>query len=129
MILNYKALGVWCIGTEAGNTVVIVPGVNEKTDEEWKAIKDHPDVKSRIDEGVLVLVQPASADGRKKQPEGLPKTLEGMTAATAIDFIDGIFDIDQLKAWKKKESRSGVVSAIDKQIKTVKAAEDANARE
>lgn len=129
MIFNYKALGVWSIGTEAGNAVIIVPGVNEKTDEEWKAIKDHPDVKNRVDEGILVVVQPASTDGRKKQPEGLPKTLEGMNTGSAIDFIGGTFDIDQLKAWKKKDVRSGVISAIDKQIKSVKAVEEANSRE
>lgn len=129
MIVNYKALGVWSIAGTDGRLVTIVPGVNEKTDEDWKAIKDHPDVKNRIDEEVLVLVKTETTDGRKKQPEGLPKTLEGMNAGGAIDFIGGIFDIDQLKVWKKKETRSGVISTLDKQIKAVKAAADANSRE
>lgn len=126
MIVNFKALGVWSVAGADGQIVVIVPGVNEKSETEWKAIKDHPDVKARIDEGTLVLIQPATQDGKKKQPEGLPKTLDGMNAVDAIDFIGGIFDQDQLKAWKKKEVRSGVMLAIDKQIKAVKAAEDAD---
>lgn len=129
MIVNYKALGVWSIAVESGIVVNIIPGVNEIPDKDWNAISKHPSVQNRIDEDVLVLVQPANVDGRKKQPEGMPKALDGMNAGNAIDFIGGIFDIDQLKGFKRKETRSGVMLAIDKQIKAVKASEDANARE
>lgn len=129
MIVNYKALGVWSIAGTDGRIVNIIPGVNEPTDVDWNAIKDHPTVQERIDEGVLVVVQESNTAGKKKQPEGLPKTLDDMNAVTAIDFISGVFDIDQLKAWKKKETRSGIISAIDKQIKSVKAAEDTDFKE
>jgi len=130
MIVNYKALGAWSIAVgKTDRCVVIVPGVNEVVDKDWDVISKHPAVKAKIEEGVLVLVKTASEDGTKKKAEGLPATLEGMTVPAATDFIGGVFNIDQLKAWKKKETRQGVITAIDKQIGAVRAVQEPEKKE
>jgi len=122
MLANYKSLGVWSVAKIGGGAVNIIPGVNDIDDNDWKGIKDHPTVKDRIGDDTLVLLKADNSEGKKKQLDGMPETLEGMNAGGAIDFIGGIFDIDQLKAWKKKENRGGVSAAIDKQIKSIRAA-------
>lgn len=125
------------------------PGHNEVTLEEWEAIKKHPLLQYRFDQGHLVwidgkspmdmerkaaekAIQPGDEDGKGApadagegdgdgQDEGDDNALAGCNVKTASEIVKETYDLNLLEKWKAKEERKSVVSAIDEQIKKITA--------
>jgi len=121
---NYKS--VWAIHyyTEtkakhavATKAVQLLPGINEVAESEWNKVKDHKQVKSALDEGVLVILQDPTKED--KPLEGLPASLEKFSVKDACELVDGVMEVDMLKKWQKRETRESVKAALKKQIKEI----------
>lgn len=112
-------------GTGFSMAAKILPGVNEIDDSIWAKVKDHHVVKHYVkDESLIVIERPAKDN--KKSREGLAM----YELDKAIKIVEKTFDHKLLEKWKSKESRQGVLSAMEAQFKkiedTVKPKKDDN---
>lgn len=157
MIVNFKKAGVWIIQygkmvesakdkdgksiqeTQfTGQGIKIGPGLNTIKDDVWRTISQYPDVKKKIESGLLeVIEQPASA----KQPaaktdassQSEPAAVMGAEIASlekydqkkAISVVQGMMDAQTLKGWKLKDKRPMVLKAIKEQLEKVSKADEA----
>lgn len=83
--------------------VLLKPGVNEVEAGKWDRVKDHPVVKWRIENGVLIV-----KDGSKPINE--------MSAGEATKLVKATVDADLLERWRKDDTRRSVRDAIDAQL-------------
>jgi len=79
--------------------VMLLPGTNEVTDKQFKKISAHP-LFEKIDDLVV----------EKK------KEITKLTVKEAKELIEDTFNPELLRSWKEKDSRTGVIKSIDKQL-------------
>jgi hypothetical protein len=120
-------------------SVLIVGGMtNRIPDNVWEKIKDHPDVKARLESGELViLMKPQKSPEKPGDPipnrEPLKElkeleNLEGYREAESIVIIENTMEVSTLTPWfefetMKEKKRHKVITALDKQIKKVSEAD------
>ena len=123
---NPKAVSGAVVRNYLGNIINIRPGLNRGIPESvWDELKSHPDVKRELEEGGLeVMTLPESStkktvkvsDPLESKMSEFPGTLKDMKASDAIALIVECSQEDVLDAWLKEETRTGVVTAIKKQL-------------
>ena len=98
--------------------VQLIPGTNEVTDDEWKAMRGN--IQAELDSGELKILAQKLANGAKA------KNLKEMTNANAIRFVNECNSPDTLKKWWKEITKEEVRLAITKRMEKlgVEAPED-----
>lgn len=92
------------------DAVLLKPGVNEVESSKWDRVKDHPVVKWRIENGVLLV-----KDGSKP--------ISDMPAGEAVKLVKATVDADLLERWRRDDPRRSVRDAIDSQLDKLTAPE------
>lgn len=105
------------------NEMRLIPGVNEVSDKVWDSVKDNPLVKARLSNGEIVLmkVSTQAPQDSKASQAGAPAaySLAELNANEAKEIVKETLDLKLLEAWKEKETRKAVVTAIEKQIESL----------
>lgn len=150
LLFRWNKPSPWSIATGLGDgsVVLFVPGANEKTQEEWDKIKNHPEVVARMESKEIVdpkrgkikmlelLTKPelkevepqkdekksedsSGSEGQDK-PEGSDdQGLSSLGAKEAKELILETFNTPLLRSWLESETRSTVKSAIEKQLEAI----------
>lgn len=98
------------------DSVVLRPGTNELTDEEWEAIQPH--IKDQIDKEIVpfsILVKDGKGGRAKKA-----KTLKDVPVATARKIIQGCQDPATLKKWFNQELPDELLLVLSKRMRQLK---------
>jgi len=105
-----------------GNSVTLMPGVNEIDGAAWKEAKKILVVQELVKSGVLEVVGKGSSheeEGEESEEEA-NESIDNMTVADASALIGETFDKALLNKWKKADKRKGVHDAIEAQLEVVK---------
>lgn len=98
--------------------VQLIPGTNEVTDDEWKAMRGN--IQTELDSGEIKILAQKLVNGAKA------KNLKEMTNANAIRFVNECNSPETLKKWWKEITKEEVRLAITKRMEKlgVEAPED-----
>jgi hypothetical protein len=110
-------------GREVPISVMLRPGIQTVSMEQWKEIEKHPRVIRALDEGTLKIEKSVKKEGG--EPEALadvPKSLKGKSIKDAIHFVSGVMDETLLKKYRSLENRPAVKKALETQIDKLKKA-------
>ena len=96
-------------GLEVGRSMVqLIPGTNEVTDDEWKAMRGN--IQSELDSGeIKILAQKLSAGVKAKN-------LKEMSAANAVRYVNECNSPETLKKWYSEITKEEVRLAITKRM-------------
>lgn len=96
-------------GLELGRSMVqLIPGTNEVTDDEWKAMRGN--IQSELDSGeIKILAQKLSAGVKAKN-------LKEMSAANAVRYVNECNSPETLKKWYSEITKEEVRLAITKRM-------------
>lgn len=144
VLIRWNKTHVWSIGTGFGDGSVIqfIPGVNEKTQEDWDKVKNHPEVLKRqelevvdpikgkvkmleiIKSKEVVKAQDSDSSGSDSNGDSDSNSdssagLSGLSAKEAKELVKETFHTPTLRAWLEDETRSGVKSSIEKQLEAI----------
>lgn len=88
--------------------VQLIPGTNEVTDDEWKAMRGN--IQSELDSGeIKILAQKLSAGAKAKN-------LKEMSAANAVRYVNECNSPETLKKWYSEITKEEVRLAITKRM-------------
>lgn len=88
--------------------VQLIPGTNEVTDDEWKAMRGN--IQSELESGeIKILAQKLSAGAKAKN-------LKEMSAANAVRYVNECNSPDTLKKWYSEITKEEVRLAITKRM-------------
>ena len=95
--------------------ITLLPGTNEVTDDEWKAMRGNisPELDSRE---IIILAQKVSA-GRGKVGGTRAKNLKDMPVNLAVKFVNECNNPDTLEKWYAEITNEEVRLAITKKFK------------
>ena len=118
MFIKYNAKNIYRVGN-----VRLVPQMNDVDDSKWDAIKDHPHVQNKIQNGVIAVVsekkkKESSADSSENN------SLSSLSTKDAKKFVSDTLDIVTLEKWKEIETRKSVLKVIDTQIEILMTQDD-----
>ena len=131
VIVIYSGLGPVSmpLGKSAGAVAVIKPGTNNIDVDVWKQMKKQPDIMKMLERGEkdpkgfnektglgnlhVKGWEPGSDDNEAR--EGL----DGLNAVDAKALVAETYNTELLREWLEKESRAGVINAVEKQLKTI----------
>lgn len=96
-------------GLNLGRSMVqLIPGTNEVTDDEWKAMRGN--IQSELDSGeVKILAQKLSAGVKAKN-------LKEMSSANAVRYVNECNSPETLKKWYSEITKEEVRLAITKRM-------------
>jgi len=96
-------------GLELGRSMVqLIPGTNEVTDDEWKAMRGN--IQSELESGeIKILAQKLSAGAKAKN-------LKEMSAANAVRYVNECNSPETLKKWYSEITKEEVRLAITKRM-------------
>ena len=96
-------------GLNLGRSMVqLIPGTNEVTDDEWKAMRGN--IQSELDSGeIKILAQKLSAGVKAKN-------LKEMSAANAVRYVNECNSPETLKKWYSEITKEEVRLAITKRM-------------
>ena len=97
------------------NMITLLPGTNEVTDDEWKAMRGNisPELESKE---IIILAQKVSA-GRGKVGGTRAKNLKDMPVNLAVKFVNECNNPDTLEKWYAEITNEEVRLAITKKFK------------
>lgn len=96
-------------GLELGRSMVqLIPGTNEVTDDEWKAMRGN--IQSELDSGEIKILAQKLSDGVKA------KNLKEMSAANAVRYVNECNSPETLKKWYSEITKEEVRLAIIKRM-------------
>lgn len=96
-------------GLELGRSMVqLIPGTNEVTDDEWKAMRGN--IQSELDSGEIKILAQKLSDGVKA------KNLKEMSAANAVRYVNECNSPETLKKWYAEITKEEVRLAITKRM-------------
>lgn len=96
-------------GLELGRSMVqLIPGTNEVTDDEWKAMRGN--IQSELDSGEIKILAQKLSDGVKA------KNLKEMSAANAVRYVNECNSPETLKKWYSEITKEEVRLAITKRM-------------
>ena len=96
------------------NQIMLIPGTNEITDDEWAAIKSLVATEIKLGEISVMNVE------SKKSKDGKARSLKEVPFSIARDIIAKCNNPATLKKWYKEETRDEVLLAVTKQMRKVK---------
>lgn len=96
-------------GLELGRSMVqLIPGTNEVTDDEWKAMRGN--IQAELDSGEIKLLAQKLNNGTKA------KNLKEMSVANAVRYVNECNSPDTLKKWYNEITKEEVRLAITKKM-------------
>lgn len=95
----------------------LLPGTNEVTDDEWKAMKTNIDVE--LENGEIVVLAQKVGDGRGKPGGRKAKNLVDMPVNIAVKYVSECNNPETLEKWYKEVTKEEVRLAITKRMKTL----------
>lgn len=96
-------------GLELGRSMVqLIPGTNEVTDDEWKAMRGN--IQAELDSGEIKLLAQKLDNGTKA------KNLKEMSVANAVRYVNECNSPDTLKKWYNEITKEEVRLAITKKM-------------
>lgn len=137
MIINWKkknaGLLVISVIDKKGNitqTITLMPGHNEISDELWENIKVNSGVNHHIDNNNLVEVMEVEEmkpgvrvrigkDGEEKKVVKTTKSIHKMFAKKAKEIIQDTWNLPTLEKWLDNEGRDEIRAVIYKQIEKI----------
>lgn len=99
----------------AADSVIIRPGTNELTEEQWKAIKPH--LQDEIDKKIIV---PFTVPVKKAGSVTKAGTLKDVPVSVARKIIDSCQNVADLKKWGKQELPDEVLLLVLKRLRKFK---------
>lgn len=129
MLCKYNGTGPWGVGTGVvdGSVVIFSPGTNTIKDEDYELIKNHPEVKKRIESKALELIVESLASAKPSSSDAPPTELGALNANDAKKLIAETHNTVELNKWKEEETRAGVIKAIDAQLALIDKDREADA--
>ena len=94
--------------------VQLLPGVNEVTEEEWKAMR--PNIADELERGEIKILAQKVSDGRGKPGGRKAKDLVQMPVNIAVTYISECMNPETLVKWYKEETREEVRIHITKKL-------------
>ncbi len=101
-----------------GTDLILKSGANEVEPSVLKKWVNNPSVKQHIDDGVLEFNEKELSGEESSSAE---TALQSLNAAKAIELIKATIEMPLILLWKKNEKRSGVLKALEAQIKEMEA--------
>lgn len=96
-------------GLELSRSMVqLIPGTNEVTDDEWKAMRGN--IQAELDSGEIKLLAQKLDNGTKA------KNLKEMSVANAVRYVNECNSTDTLKKWYNEITKEEVRLAITKKM-------------
>lgn len=96
-------------GLNLGRSMVqLIPGTNEVTDDEWKAMRGN--IQSELDSGEIKILAQKLSDGVKA------KNLKEMSVANAVRYVNECNSPETLKKWYSEITKEEVRLAITKRM-------------
>lgn len=96
-------------GLELGRSMVqLIPGTNEVTDDEWKAMRGN--IQAELESGEIKILAQKLSDGVKA------KNLKEMSAANAVRYVNECNSPETLKKWYNEITKEEVRLAITKRM-------------
>ena len=108
MILKYNGLGLHGVATPTEQMVLLIPGVNELSQEKWEMIKNHPTVKEMIEDQKIEVIS--------EDEKPVDKVFTKMGKKEAIATVNNTIDVAILEKWAENEKRADVLKAIRARI-------------
>lgn len=96
-------------GLELGRSMVqLIPGTNEVTDDEWKAMRGN--IQAELESGEIKILAQKLSTGVKA------KNLKEMSVANAVRYVNECNSPDTLKKWYNEITKEEVRLAITKRM-------------
>ena len=99
------------------NMVHLLPGTNEITDDEWKAMRGN--IVPELDSGEIVILAQKVSDGRGNVGGRRAKNLADMPVNIAVKYVSECNNPETLKKWYKEITKEEVRLAITKRMKAL----------
>lgn len=99
------------------NMVHLLPGTNEITDDEWKAMRGN--IVPELDSGEIVILAQKVSDGRGNVGGRRAKNLIDMPVNIAVKYVSECNNPETLKKWYKEITKEEVRLAITKRMKAL----------
>ena len=97
--------------------VHLLPGTNEVTDDEWKAMRGNINVE--LENGEIVALAQKVGDGRGKPGGRKAKNLIEMPVNMAVKYVSECNNPETLEKWYKEVTKEEVRLAITKRMKAL----------
>jgi hypothetical protein len=101
----------------ARSQVMLLPGTNEVTDDEWEAIKPH--VTAEISAGEIAAFT-VKAGAKGGEEGGRARNLVDVPVRVALEIVEKCVNPATLKKWFAEESREAVLLAVTKRMRKFK---------
>jgi len=103
------------------DSIILRPGTNELTEQEWKAIQPH--IKAQLGKEIVAFsvdAKPGKGGGKGKKA----KCLKDVPVATARKIIQSCQDPNTLKKWFNQELPDEILLVLSKQMRKLKVEPD-----
>lgn len=101
--------------------VHLLPGTNEVTDDEWKAMRGN--INTELENGEIVALAQKVGDGRGKPGGRKAKNLVDMPVNIAVKYVSECNNPETLEKWYKEVTKEEVRLAITKRMKALEVEE------
>ncbi len=101
--------------------VHLLPGTNEVTDDEWKAMRGN--IVSELESGEIAILAQKVGDGRGKPGGRKAKNLVDMPVNIAVKYVSECNNPETLEKWYKEVTKEEVRLAITKRMKALEVEE------
>lgn len=109
VIKNERARIIACPGKEFDSLIVLVPGVNVLSFDDARIVVNNPVMQKMFEANDLTVLETGTED-----EENLD--IKMLSVANALELVRDTYDHKLLAAWKEKENRKPVLSAITGQL-------------
>lgn len=101
--------------------IQLLPGTNEVTDDEWKAMRGN--IVSELENGEITILAQKVGDGRGKPGGRKAKNLVDMPVNIAVKYVSECNNPETLEKWYKEVTKEEVRLAITKRMKALEVEE------
>lgn len=101
--------------------ILLKPGQNYVSDEEWNQVKENPLVKERITKGDIIIISKKDITETDSDDE---IDLSKMNVKDATEFVKSCTDIEMLQELLEKEERKSLKKVIEEQIENLEEIEE-----
>lgn len=99
------------------DSVTLLPGTNEVTDDEWKAMRGN--IVAELEANEIIILAQKVGDGRGKPGGRKAKNLIDMPVNIAVKYVSECENPDTLIKWYKEITKEEVRLAITKRMKAL----------
>ncbi len=128
ILIRWNKANVMSVGTGIvdGSVIMFVPGPNHINLDDWNKVKEHPTIKERMETDIVVpnrgkvkMLEVVKAENDEKAKDEPSNGISDLSVKGAKEIIGETFDTKLLHAWLDDESRKGVLTSIEKQLKSI----------